>query len=331
MPVLIIPPANEAGLRAEPFDAASRVPQERPAVGWCKISRGPRARRPATRRRACLLRGDSRAASRVCRGALAAGQAARARGHIDDAGAALPGGARSRRAADPLPGALRAAYVRVAAPGILDSILIDGRRELAAGEPTGLLDDHVIQDTHHPTLTWLRGPGQAVLRELGRKQIFGASICWSSRSTRLRARPHFGMDAERWATMCERTSEHYRRVAGYRYDPAERMEKSRRYAEAARRIRKGVSPDDLEMPGVGVSNRSRPRDSAAARSGPRGRTKIDQTRNGRSVAEGRVPVIPSLARPASPEARRWHPRPRKWTRRRNDRHWRGGSPCRPRR
>ena len=50
---------------------------------------------------------------------------------------------------------------------------------------------------------------------------------------------HFGMDAAKWATVCDRTSVHYRRVAGYRYDPAERLEKSRRYAEAAVRIQDG--------------------------------------------------------------------------------------------
>jgi hypothetical protein len=42
--------------------------------------------------------------------------------------------------------------------------------------------------------------------------------------------------------MCDRTSVHYRRVAGYRYDPTERLEKSRRYAEAAERIRAGADP-----------------------------------------------------------------------------------------
>ena len=54
--------------------------------------------------------------------------------------------------------------------------------------------------------------------------------------------------------MCERTSEHYRRVAGYRYDPAERLEKSRKYAEAAKKIRNGVSPDQVGVPGVGAGS-----------------------------------------------------------------------------
>jgi hypothetical protein len=42
------------------------------------------------------------------------------------------------------------------------------------------------------------------------------------------------MDASKWAIVHERTSVHYQRVAGYRYDPTERLEKSRHSAEAAR-------------------------------------------------------------------------------------------------
>lgn len=68
---------------------------------------------------------------------------------------------------------------------------------------------------------------------------------------------HFGMDRDRWATMCERTSEHYRRVAGYRYDPRERIDKSRQYSEAARRLRSGTPPEDLGLAGVGVQSTHR--------------------------------------------------------------------------
>jgi hypothetical protein len=50
------------------------------------------------------------------------------------------------------------------------------------------------------------------------------------------------------ATACERTSVHYQRVSGYRYDPTERLEKSRRFAEAARRLRAGAAPNEVELP-----------------------------------------------------------------------------------
>ncbi len=130
------------------------------------------------------------------------------------------------------PAPFRAAYQEVARrhPRCL---LIDGRRELAAISPNGLIGDRVIQDTHHPTLAGYVALAGAVLRALPIREVLGPS-----RSIALPLDPddcarHFAMDASRWATVCERTSVHYRRVAGYRYDPAERLEKSRRYAEAA--------------------------------------------------------------------------------------------------
>ena len=134
------------------------------------------------------------------------------------------------------------------------SILIDGRNELTAASPTGLLGDYVIQDTHHPTLRGYVALAGAVLRELSQRKIFGDAPLNGLTLKPAECARHFGMDPDKWATMCERTSVHYERVAGYRYDPAERMEKSRRYAEAARRFRGGVVPEDLRLPGVGVED-----------------------------------------------------------------------------
>jgi hypothetical protein len=152
------------------------------------------------------------------------------------------------------PAPLRAAYLRVAArhPG---SILIDGRRELAAASPRRLLDDHVIQDTHHPTLRGQVALAGAALRELASREIFGRELAELGTLDLAGCAAHFQMDAERWASMCERTSEHYRRVAGYRFDPAERLEKSRKYALAARKIRNGEPADSVGLPGVGVGER----------------------------------------------------------------------------
>jgi hypothetical protein len=149
------------------------------------------------------------------------------------------------------PAPLRAAYDRVAAKH-KSCVLIDGRRELAAASPRNLLDDHVIQDTHHPTLIGQVALASALLRELARKKVFEA-VPWANEPLDAAVcAAHFEMDASRWASMCERTSEHYRRVAGYRYDPAERLEKSRKYAEAAKKIRNGIAPEELGLPGVGA-------------------------------------------------------------------------------
>jgi hypothetical protein len=152
------------------------------------------------------------------------------------------------------PAPLRAVYNRVAArhPG---SILIDGRREVAAASPRRLLDDHVIQDTHHPTLRGQVALAGAVLRKLASRKIFGPELSELGTLDPAGCAAHFQMDADRWASMCERASEHYRRVSGYRYDPADRLEKSRKYAEAAKKIRNGEPADSVGLPGVGVGKR----------------------------------------------------------------------------
>ena len=205
-----------------------------------------------------------------------------------------------------------------------NSILIDGRRELAAKSPRNLLDDHVIQDTHHPTLRGHVALANAVLRELERKQFFARSAKTRPPLDAAACARHFGMDAQRWASMCERTSEHYRRVAGYRYDPAERLEKSRRYAEAAAMIKKGVAPDQVGLPGVGVAdplagqgpqNVKAERASSAVRLKGRASSPFAQRR-------GSLGIIQKPARPASPGAARWHPGPGIARRRRTGRHWR---------
>ncbi len=140
------------------------------------------------------------------------------------------------------PAPFRAAYEEVARRHPR-CILIDGRRELAAISPNGLIGDRVIQDTHHPTLVGYVALAGAVLRELQVRNVFPDAKPIAMPLDSTACARHFGMDAEKWATMCDRTSVHYRRVAGYRYDPAERLEKSRRYAEAASRIRSGIDPE----------------------------------------------------------------------------------------
>lgn len=112
-------------------------------------------------------------------------------------------------------------------------ILIDGRGELARLSPNGLVGDLAIEDAHHPTLAGYTALASAVLREIQGWQVFPAAGPISLPLDPSDCARHFGMDAARWAEVHLRTSIHYRRVAGYRYDPAERLEKSRRNREAA--------------------------------------------------------------------------------------------------
>jgi tetratricopeptide (TPR) repeat protein len=251
VPVLIIPPANEADFEPSRSTLPRAVPgQERAALerefGAARALAAHDPAASAERLQKVLDRYPGFAEAHF-----------RLAGLLERAGR-LPDAVRHFQAAldhDGLPircpAALRAAFDRVAARHPR-SILIDGRRELAAASPRKLLDDHVIQDTHHPTLIGQVALAEAVLREVARKKVFGRDHPAQGPIDPAVCAAHFEMDAARWASMCERTSEHYRRVAGYRYDPALRLEKSRKYAEAARKIRNGALPDQVGVPGVGT-------------------------------------------------------------------------------
>ena len=64
---------------------------------------------------------------------------------------------------------------------------------------------------------------------------------------------HFGMDASRWARVCERSRTFYIRTAYVRYDPSERLDLSARYDRAAHdfaagRPLQGPGLPSLDMP-----------------------------------------------------------------------------------
>ena len=135
LPILIVPPANEAGYEPSRSTLPPSVPRPS-AGGWSTSSTRPAPSSRAIRRRARPVRGDPRAAPGFRRGPLPAGPAAGTAGPADRGGPPLPGRPRPRRTADPLPGSLSRGLRRGRAAGTLRSILIDGRRELAAISPT---------------------------------------------------------------------------------------------------------------------------------------------------------------------------------------------------
>ena len=251
LPVLIIPPANEADFEPSRSTLPAYVPSEERRslerdMRDARSTESTDARESAERYRRILDRhsGFAEAHFRLARLEEGAGRHDRAAFHYL---AALENDGLPIRCTAPL----RTAYERVAARHPR-SILIDGRSALTAASPRKLLDDHVIQDTHHPTLLGQVALAESLLRELARNEVFGAAFRFDHPLDPAACAAHFEMNAEKWSTMCDRTSEHYRRVAGYRYDPAERLEKSRRYAEAAQQIRAGVAPARIGIPGLGV-------------------------------------------------------------------------------
>ncbi|MGB0066641.1 MAG: hypothetical protein WBQ11_01240, partial [Isosphaeraceae bacterium] len=249
LPILIVPPANEADYEpsrstlpptvsgterdrlVREFFEARGVEATNPALGQ-SLYRGILDRHP----------GFAEAHFRLGRLLQHAGLIAEARRHFSDAleNDGLPNRCKL---------AFRDVYQQVATQHPL-CIVIDGRKELMAASPTGLLDNHLIEDTHHPNLKGQLVLAGAVLRELRGRRTFGESPRFSLPLDPLECCDHFQMDEARLATACERTSVHYLRVSGYRYDPAERLEKSRRFAEAARKLRAGSARDEVGLPGL---------------------------------------------------------------------------------
>ncbi len=249
LPILIIPPANEADYepgRSTLPPTVSGTERDRVVREFLE-ARGVEAASPALGQslyRGILDRhpGFAEAHFRLGRLLEHAGLIAEARRHFSEAleNDGLPN--RCQRA-------FREVYRQVATrhPGCL---LIDGRNELMAASPDGLLGDHVIEDTHHPNLKGQVALASAVLRELRSRQGLGDEFHIDLPLDLATCLEQFQIDAARLATACERTSVHYERVAGYRYDPTERLGKSRHYAEAARRLRAGAAPHELGLPGL---------------------------------------------------------------------------------
>jgi tetratricopeptide (TPR) repeat protein len=249
LPILIIPPANEADYepsRSTLPPTVSRTERDRLAREFQEV-RGVEATDPALGQslyRGILDRHPDFAEAHFRLGRLLerAGLIDEARRHFSEAleNDGLPNRCKL---------AFREAYHKIATRHP-DCILIDGRKELMAASPTGLLDDHLIEDTHHPNVKGQVVLACAVLKELRDKKTFGASPRFALPLDPLECFDRFQMDAARLATACDRTSVHYGRVSGYRYDPTERLEKSRRFAEAARKLRAGTTPREVGLPGL---------------------------------------------------------------------------------
>jgi hypothetical protein len=131
-------------------------------------------------------------------------------------------------------------------------ILVDGLAVLRRICPHGILDDHAIQDAHHPTLAGHVALAQAVLEALRARGALGWRDGPVPTIDQAATALHFGMDTEKWVIVCARVAAHYRGFSRARYDPAERCAKERLYEEAGRKIAQGVPPEATGIPGLGI-------------------------------------------------------------------------------
>src|SRR5262249_7564061 len=119
-------------------------------------------------------------------------------------------------------------------------LLIDGPERLARMSPAGGLDDHLFPDGQHVNLIGTAAPAPGVPEPLHRRRASG----WPGSTPVPRIEPeatarHFGLDAGKWAEVCERSAGFYDRTAYVRHDPSERLELGARYHRAARDLAAG--------------------------------------------------------------------------------------------
>jgi tetratricopeptide (TPR) repeat protein len=133
------------------------------------------------------------------------------------------------------------------------SLLIDGQAVFRALSPHRILDDHLFHDGQHPALIGHVALAQAVLEGLHVRRVFG----WTADVPTPAIEPaecaaHFGIDAERWAYVCMGSARFYERMAYVRYDPSLRLSWMVRYVEAMRAILAGRAVEDIGIPGLGT-------------------------------------------------------------------------------
>jgi hypothetical protein len=122
-------------------------------------------------------------------------------------------------------------------------ILVDGPEALRAICPHGIISDDAMQDGVHPSLRGITALAQAVLGALRSRQAFGWREGDAPALDPAPVAEHFGMNAERWHSVCDWGRSFYRWVAGFRFDPADHLAKAKRFEECDRLIAGGQSPD----------------------------------------------------------------------------------------
>jgi hypothetical protein len=134
-----------------------------------------------------------------------------------------------------------------------DCILIDGQSYFHTIGRHGLLDDTLFQDGFHPSLRGQIALAQVVLQALQKRRAFG----WPHDSPAPVIDPascvkHFGLTPEVWRRVCLWGIMFYDLTTGARYDSSHRLQMKLALATAAVRIKAGEPPESVGLPNVGV-------------------------------------------------------------------------------
>jgi hypothetical protein len=128
-----------------------------------------------------------------------------------------------------------------------DCLLIDGPAVFQAIAPHGLLGDTLFHDAQHPNLRGHVALAEAVLRALRDRAAFGWRHGPAPTLDPLVCAKHFGLDATKWSTVCERTADFLLKSASIRHDPTARAAQADRYTRAARALAAGTPPEAIDL------------------------------------------------------------------------------------
>ena len=133
------------------------------------------------------------------------------------------------------------------------AILVNATEVLRKLSPHGIVADELFADGHHPSLIGYTALSQTILQELYARRAFD----WPASSPAPVVTPadcaaHFGMNAEKWLTACWLIWQFYDACAPICFDASQRTARAECYREAIRQIEKGISPEMVQLPGIGT-------------------------------------------------------------------------------
>jgi hypothetical protein len=122
-----------------------------------------------------------------------------------------------------------------------EGLLIDAPRLLESISPDGILDDRLFHDAQHLSLLGQTALAQDILVQLQSHGALGWPKSVPVPTIDLaECKRSFGLDADRWAEVCNRSANFYLRAAFIRYDPEERLTVMRQYEQASKDLAGGA-------------------------------------------------------------------------------------------
>ncbi len=249
MPVLVIPPCNDAGFDPNRSVLAAEVPKAQ-RVAFARsvaFARALEAKEPASalRLERELVERHPEFAElhfRLARLMEQAGLWEEARIHFIQAREldAMP-----LRCPEPF----REAYRNVAA-GHPSVLLVDGPRVFEARSAHGIVGDQFLHDAQHPNLRGYAVLAEEILHQLAARRAFGWPEGMPAPPVDVETcARHFQLNAARWEEVCRREAWFFDITAYIRYDPRFRTERAKAYLRAAAAIHSGCDPAAALVPG----------------------------------------------------------------------------------